>query len=400
LDGDGRIDSQTDTDGDGYLDVYDFENGGDLIADLDTDGDGVVNRLDLDSDNDGIPDVVESGGLDANNDGLIDSYSDSDNDGYSDQVDGDAGNDGTAENTSNSLIITGNDTDSDGKPNAYPRANLDGTGLPNAYDIDADDDGIVDTREAGIADTDKNGIADGTLGADGWSDSVDGLSSLNLPNFDSFGNPDYLDMDTDDDGIPDNIEGQMTSAYVAPDGSDSDGDGLDDAYDNDDASFGGLSNNGITPTDTEFDGLPDYMDLDSDDDNLGDRSEGWDTDGSGFIDNGETQYTGTSDSDGDGLLDEYDNNDAAPNPTNGTTAVSYPDNYQPGDDRDWREEDDDSSVLPVNLYEQSLELTSEGVLINWSTLSEINNSHFIIERSSDAITFETIAKNSRFRELK
>ncbi|MDB0612202.1 hypothetical protein PL371_10035 [Tenacibaculum maritimum] len=38
----------------------------------DTDGDGIPNYLDLDSDNDGCNDVVESGGVDANNDGILD----------------------------------------------------------------------------------------------------------------------------------------------------------------------------------------------------------------------------------------------------------------------------------------------------------------------------------------
>lgn len=70
--------------------------GGDLISDFDTDGDGIVNRLDLDSDDDGIPDVVEAGGTDANNDGIIDSYSDSDGDGFATSVDGDANGDGTS----------------------------------------------------------------------------------------------------------------------------------------------------------------------------------------------------------------------------------------------------------------------------------------------------------------
>ena len=31
--------------------------------------------------------------------------------------------------------------------------------------------------------------------------------------------PDYLDLDADNDGIPDNIEGQSTTGYVAPSGS-------------------------------------------------------------------------------------------------------------------------------------------------------------------------------------
>ena len=71
-------------------------------------------------------------------------------------------------------------------------------------------------REAGIADTNSDGFADGTLGADGWSDLVDGIVTLTLPNTDGFGQANYLDIDSDDDGIPDIIEGQSTAAYIAP----------------------------------------------------------------------------------------------------------------------------------------------------------------------------------------
>jgi cysteine-rich repeat protein len=45
--------------------------------------------------------------------------------------------------------------------------------------------------------------------------------------------PDYLDLDSDNDGIPDNIEAQSTANYIAPSGTDTDTDGLDNAYDTD-----------------------------------------------------------------------------------------------------------------------------------------------------------------------
>ena len=47
----------------------------------DSDGDSTPNHLDLDSDNDGIFDLVETGGTDEDNDGMIDSFLDSDGDG-------------------------------------------------------------------------------------------------------------------------------------------------------------------------------------------------------------------------------------------------------------------------------------------------------------------------------
>ncbi|UXP33996.1 choice-of-anchor L domain-containing protein [Reichenbachiella agarivorans] len=56
---DGSATVYTDSDNNGYPDVYD------------TDGDGIPNHLDLDSDNDGCDDVVEAGFEDPDNDGLL-----------------------------------------------------------------------------------------------------------------------------------------------------------------------------------------------------------------------------------------------------------------------------------------------------------------------------------------
>ena len=42
-----------------------------MEGDTDTDGDGIPNRLDLDSDNDGCNDVVEAGYIDGDNDGIV-----------------------------------------------------------------------------------------------------------------------------------------------------------------------------------------------------------------------------------------------------------------------------------------------------------------------------------------
>ena len=278
--GDGRVDGLfADSDGDGLHDTYDASTGGDAIANRDTDGDGITNYQDLDSDNDGIPDVVEAGGADGNNNGIIDFYFDSDGDGLSNDVDGDSDNDGTAENSLAALIRTGADGNSDGIPDTYPFANQDANGLPNPYDMDSDNDGILDVREAGLPDSNNDGVVDGTLGADGWSDTVDALPTLTLPDTDAFatGKPNYLDIDSDDDGIVDNIEGQSTTGYVAPAGTDTDGDGLDDAYDNNDAAFAGGAGNGITPNNVENDADPDYVDGDADNDGQLDEFEGWDT---------------------------------------------------------------------------------------------------------------------------
>ena len=66
-----------------------------------------------------------------------------------------------------------------------------------------------------------------------------------------------FDLDSDNDGIADNIEAQNTFGYIAPTGLDTDGDGLDNAYE------GTAGNAGLTPY--NFDGTDnaDYLDLDA-----------------------------------------------------------------------------------------------------------------------------------------
>ena len=92
---------------------------------------------------------------------------------------------------------------------------------------------------------------------------------------DGDGIKDYLDLDSDNDGIPDNIEAQTTAGYIAPSTlpiTDIDSDGLADQYDNDITGVSG--SDGIIPVDTDGDGIPDYVDSDSDNDGYTDCEEG------------------------------------------------------------------------------------------------------------------------------
>ncbi|MCC7526559.1 MAG: T9SS type A sorting domain-containing protein [Chitinophagaceae bacterium] len=400
-DGDGRIDGiVSDTDGDGLLDAYDASTGGDAIANRNTDGDTVPNAYDLDSDNDGIPDTVEARGIDADNDGRIDGVVDIDNDGFSDTVDGDVGNDGTAENTGNALMITGADGDSNGAPDTYTKANTDAIGLPDPYDLDADGDGILDTKEAGIADADNNGVADGTTGADGWSDTVDGLPALNFPNNDADSYPDCRDIDSDDDGLTDNVEGQTTAGYQLPSGSDTDADGIDDVYDNNDGLFAGNANNGISPNNHDGADTPDYIDTDSDNDTANDLKEG-----TGDIN---ATLSNTTDTDGDGLVDQFDtfnliletanlqnnvtlagmgNGGSTTGPTPAGSNVIA--NQTPGGapDRDWR---NNLFILPVQFVDLWLTVSGNTNVLHWTVAEEVNVKEYIIERSFDGIHFSEI----------
>ena len=110
---------------------------------------------------------------------------------------------------------------------------------------------------------------------------------------DGAGLPDYLDIDSDNDGITDNVEAQTTAGYRAPSGMggtaaflDANGDGLDDNY----------GPNGLTPVDTDRDGTADFIDTDSDNDGRLDVTE------AGHA----TTVSSGQDSDGDGLDNAFD----------------------------------------------------------------------------------------------
>ncbi len=117
----------------------------------------------------------------------------------------------------------------------------------------------------------------------------------------AFGGGNRLDIDSDNDGITDNVEAQSTSNYIAPSGVDIDQDGLDDAYDADTGSTDAALSTGLTPVDTDGDGFADYVDSDSDNDQLDDIEERGD--------GGPASITSHTDSDGDGLLDIFEGSD-------------------------------------------------------------------------------------------
>lgn len=338
IDGNGLVDDPTDSDGDGLVDIYDPENAtnpgvneGLPLNLIDTDEDGVADHLDLDADNDGIPDLIELGGIDSNGDGRVDDLTDSDTDGLVDSYDpSNASNAGSNEGTPH--FVTGSDS-GDGTPTLIcTDCSHDHDQIPPHLDLDADDDGILDIVEAGGIDANNDGqVADAT-GSNGYSNALDpedGGSPYFTVGADDAGDnnnrleytsvvgrgdsdgddvPDFLDVDADNDGIHDNYEAQPTIGYERPSGIDTDGDGIDDSYDADALA----TQNGVTPHNMDGLDLPDYLDLDTDNDNIPDWQEAWDHlfDGDSQRDNvvGDLAL----DSDGDGLLDGYDSDDVDP----------------------------------------------------------------------------------------
>jgi len=387
--GDGRIDNFTDTDGDGLSQNVDpnatgANNSGIGLGLPNLDGDVMPNFLDLDSDNDGIPDIVEAGAPDANNNGKVDGFVDANTDGL---------HDGYINLTA--LLMTGADVTADGRADNYPNKNLDMDFRPNAYDLDSDGDGIVDVIEAGLPDANLNGIVDGVIGANGWSTTVSVMPALNLRNTDGIGSHDYLDIDSDEDGIPDNIEGISTAAYAMPTLTDADGDGLMLPYDNQPAAYGGT---GITPYDHDGDGTPDYRDMDTDADGLSDRIEGNDYNLNGIPDDLVTP-TGI-DTDGDGLDNRYDSLNSTTN-VKGTSYLmgnggSYSGDATPGSratvqqtllpqtNRDWRFV---GFVLPVQFVKLAGQLQTNKVPLSWTIIATTPVDHFEVERSTDNRNF-------------
>ena len=226
----------------------------------DIDGDGIPNNVDIDNDNDGISDVDEGNG-------------DSDGDGIPDYLDLDSDNDGIYD-----IVESGN-------------GNLDTNG-----------DGVIDGNDNGFNDNDNNGMADGAQGTTQNDTDGDGIA-------------DYLDLDSDNDGIFDVIEGGDGNQDTNNDGvvdandagySDTDGDGMADA-----------TEPTIEP-DTDNDGKPDFIDLDSDNDGIYDVVEGGDgdldTNGDGMVNDNDT---GFSDLDNDGMADATEPTIAADTDNNG-----------------------------------------------------------------------------------
>ncbi|AEM71213.1 VCBS protein [Allomuricauda ruestringensis DSM 13258] len=188
---------------------------------------------------------------------------------------------------------------------------------PSGIDLDSDNDGIVDSFEDLNTDNDND-------------------PSTNPTDTDGDGIPDYLDIDSDNDGIPDNIEAQPVLGYIAPSLVDENGNGLDDAYEND-------GNVGLIPIDSDNDGIPDYVDDDSDNDNVPDAIEGHDHDHNGIAD---VELIG-SDKDNDGLDDGYEREtviDINVNDEMDDPSTALPDNDSDGIP-DFRDSDDDDDGI-------------------------------------------------------
>lgn len=375
-----------DCNADGINDLFDFDR------------DGIMNEQDLDSDNDGILDVVESRpggspflsvlngqitGTDADGNGLLSS----------------------ADNGENNPFMNG-----------LQAQDFDRDGLPNFMDLDSDGDGMTDITEA-LGDFDTNGISNG-LDTDGdgvqsegfgnniaaIADDLEGFGGkgLTLLDSDGDGNPNCYDIDSDNDGITDNVEGQPTCSMRLPSGNDCNGNGEDDSYDITNCNACSRTTGGINPYDKDFDTVPDYLDLDTDNDGAFDVNEG-----SGIFGNFVTDF---SDVDKDGLIGQFDNFNIVIATSNFVNNVGHKEIGNNGDfngylptgsfsklpksfagtcdvqDRDWRS----TFILPIRIFDFRGKEFNQQITLSWKALNEIDVKEYTIERSIDGILFKSI----------
>ena len=356
--GDGIVDQFTDANKDGMDDdVFSTP-----LPDLDTDGDGVVNHLDKDSDNDGLSDLSEAGGVDTNGDEVIDNFADANEDGLND--------------------------DTAATPLADPDSDVDG--IVNRLDIDSDNDGISDAIEAlgatttstisGV-DTDSDGIPD-YIDLDSDNDTINDItearnSTSTVTDVNNDGLVDNF-TDLDSDGLDDNagvnvLPDTDTNADGAPDRLelDSDGDGIPDAVE---------SGPGAQLLDTDNDGISNYRDLDSDNDGIPDAIEttfgvGVDSDDDGIQDHldldsdndglTDTLEAGGTDVNGDGVIDGF--NDANNNGIDDITelnALLIPDTDDDGDE-DFRDTDSDNDTINDIVEANGIDSNDDGLVDNF-----------------------------------
>ena len=311
--------------------------------------------------------------------------------------------------------------------NSACTTDTDGDGVIDAYDLDADNDGIADIIEAGGVDSNNDGQVENDTDSDGdgYADTFDsdnGGAALPVEDEDGDGIENYLDVDSDSDGILDNIEAQTTAGFRAPQNVDTDNDGWDDEYDSDN---GGTA---ITLSNNDGSGNPDYLDFDSDGDGLPDWIEGFDDNNTedaldDLLDRANTfetvngnpgYYNNSLDSDMDGIPNwlEDDDMDNIPNaadadnglfrdtnqdgiidlfdPVDGGASSNLPDGDGDGE-YDFRDTDNQIS-LPIELIRFDA-LPHKGIVkLQWTTQSEINNDYFIIEKRNNKGVFESIGK--------
>lgn len=388
---------------------------------FDTDRDGIPNHFDLDSDDDGIPDAIEANG------NVVPSFTFT----------------GNAGNGTNNYTVTSsyNPTTSRYEGRAYRTSNNANITLPSGIGAGVGRNGLPDAVEGTTV------TYTGSYTNAGVTENGNPTSRYNLTDNDNdsyttgsqtIRNYNFLDIDSDNDGITDEMEALSTAVYntrkaQANFNTDTNRNGIRDAYD---PSNGGTAIG--TPVNSDGTDLPDMFDTDSDNDNTGnaskainlqtaDWSEGFANPAYGvsggeiiararlfalnnpekagyypvygpasgvlnspflldadndkipnFLDLNSPYY---HDDNFNGLVDIYD-------PAYGGTPSTAPKGAASASDAAFRVNANGSQVpLPVELIGFQAKPAGRNALVTWATASEKDNARFLVERSTDATTF-------------
>ena len=259
-----------DRDGDGIVDTVDQDDDNDGIADrlelgvdgrdVDSDGDGQPDRIDLDSDNDGIPDLYESGFFVTLSVGTVRVV-----------------NGRLLEDVGENGLVDFIETSPDSSFINFSLLNTDeadGDEVPDYLDLDSDNDGLLDLLEAGVSadlDMNRDGRIDldaGSVGNDGILDLVQINNDQNCCDFDFDGIQDVIPRNTDGGDLPDfqdlDSDNDGLNDIVEAGGQDADLDGRVDAFFDDANNPDGVDDElllvPLPVTDSNNDGLPDHLD--------------------------------------------------------------------------------------------------------------------------------------------
>jgi len=311
--------------------LYFSDNNGGLYIIHDYEGENpsatLLNLTETTNSNDGFKCASGKSPLDKDNDGILDSMdADADGDGISNMTEC-GGVDPYGDLDDDGMFnYLDNDISGNGDNVVQDAFDRDGDGNPDFLDIDADNDGIYDIVEAGEGDKDTN---------------IDGI----------YNSMDTGHEDIDQDGIADVFDVDQTGTTFTP--IDTDNDGVYNCYDIDSDNDGvidiieGQEENtyqGLSGIDQDKDGLDDsfdadfggttngtvntdgtdaydHLDTDSNNDGILDRTEAYDSNGDGIA---ETVASGT-DTDNDGLDDNFDHRKTNFDAENGgQTPASFP----------------------------------------------------------------------------
>lgn len=227
-DGDGISDAHegaatlVDTDRDGKPDFRDLDSDGDSLPDLNEAGDQDLTTPPFDSDGDKQPDFRDLDSDGNERDDELEGLEDLDQDGL--------GNFSDRDNDGDNIV----DADELG-PNPSVAVDTDNDGTGDIHDLDSDNDGVSDLFET-AADFDKDGLGNfRDLDSDGdcRSDHAERGAGPTPRDSDSDRRYDFLDRDSDNDGVADRLEdASCDGLHAAPESDatrpDTDGDGVSD----------------------------------------------------------------------------------------------------------------------------------------------------------------------------